>query len=208
MAAGTTVAGVDVGGLSEKEALGCSPRRRQRSTRCRSPSRRVVSRSRFPRPSSESLPTGTPPSRTPLRPEEASRPSVGTSGSWVASSGSMRHRRSAPTTRPSAYKLDQIARAVDRKGVDAKVVLKGLDVQIVEGQPGRNLDRAAATAVVVQALASLRARHTGRASAHVDRPAGCRLRSRRRRRRRRGSPCRRPCDSPTVRRAGGSHDGR
>ncbi len=53
------------------------------------------------------------------------------------------------------YKLGQVARAVDRRGVDAKVVRQGLKVQIVEGQSGQRLDRAAAALVVVQALGRL-----------------------------------------------------
>lgn len=51
------------------------------------------------------------------------------------------------------YKLDQIADDVVRGGVDAKLVRKGLDVRVVEGQVGRKLDQAAAAAVVVRSLA-------------------------------------------------------
>jgi len=50
------------------------------------------------------------------------------------------------------YKLDQIARAVARGGVDAKLIRKGLDVQIVQGQTGRKLDRVAAAAAIVGSL--------------------------------------------------------
>ena len=53
-----------------------------------------------------------------------------------------------------SYKLAQIARAVDRKSVDARVVRRGLAVSVVEGRSGRELDRTAAAAVVVRALAS------------------------------------------------------
>ncbi len=52
-----------------------------------------------------------------------------------------------------SYKLGRIAGVVDRSGVDAKLVRKGLKVEVVEGQSGQKLDRGAATAVVVQALA-------------------------------------------------------
>jgi vancomycin resistance protein YoaR len=51
------------------------------------------------------------------------------------------------------YKLDQIAKAVARGGVDAKLVRKGLGVQVVDGQVGRKLDQGAAAAVVVRSLA-------------------------------------------------------
>ena len=39
------------------------------------------------------------------------------------------------------YKLDQIAKAVSRGGVDAKLIRRGLNVQVVAGQTGRKLDR-------------------------------------------------------------------
>ena len=51
------------------------------------------------------------------------------------------------------YKLGQIARAVSRGGVDARVVLKGLNVRVVEGRSGRKLDQVAAAAVIIQSLA-------------------------------------------------------
>ncbi len=53
------------------------------------------------------------------------------------------------------YKLGQIARAVDRSSIDARLVRQGLDVRVVEGRAGRKLDRAAAAAAVVKALGSL-----------------------------------------------------
>jgi vancomycin resistance protein YoaR len=52
------------------------------------------------------------------------------------------------------YKLGQITRAVDRSGVDAMLVRRGLTVRVVEGRSGRELDRAAAAVVIVSALAS------------------------------------------------------
>ncbi len=52
------------------------------------------------------------------------------------------------------YKLGQIAHAVDRDSVDARIVRRGLDVSVVEGRSGRKLDRPAAAAAVVRALAS------------------------------------------------------
>ena len=52
------------------------------------------------------------------------------------------------------YKLDEIARVVARTSVQAKIVRKGLSVQVVEGQSGRKLDRASATAAVLEALGS------------------------------------------------------
>ena len=52
------------------------------------------------------------------------------------------------------YKLAQIAGRVDRKGVNAKVVRQGLDIRVVEGMTGRQLDRTAAAATVVAALST------------------------------------------------------
>ncbi len=52
-----------------------------------------------------------------------------------------------------AYKIGQIATAIDRKGIDAKLVRKGLSIQVAAEQPGRRLDRAAAAPIVIEALA-------------------------------------------------------
>ena len=54
-----------------------------------------------------------------------------------------------------AYKLDQIAGRVDRSGVDAKLVRRGLTVSTIPGRSGRKLDRRAATKVIVRSLAAL-----------------------------------------------------
>jgi vancomycin resistance protein YoaR len=53
------------------------------------------------------------------------------------------------------YKLGQVADLIDRPGVDAKLVRRGLTVRVVQGQSGRKLDRPAAAAAIVQALAGL-----------------------------------------------------
>jgi vancomycin resistance protein YoaR len=52
------------------------------------------------------------------------------------------------------YKLAQIASRVDRKGVNAKVVREGLNIRVVESMTGRRLDRDAAAATVVAALST------------------------------------------------------
>jgi len=52
------------------------------------------------------------------------------------------------------YKLAQIADATDREGVDAMLVRKGLSFEVVAGHSGRKLDRAAAAATVARALGS------------------------------------------------------
>ena len=53
------------------------------------------------------------------------------------------------------YKLGQIADLIDRSSVDARLVRKGLAFEVVEGRTGRKLDRPAAAATVVAALAGL-----------------------------------------------------
>jgi vancomycin resistance protein YoaR len=52
------------------------------------------------------------------------------------------------------YKLAQIADATDRKGTDATLLRKGLSFEVVPGQSGRKLDRVAAAATVAHALGS------------------------------------------------------
>ena len=53
------------------------------------------------------------------------------------------------------YKLRQVADVLDRPGIDAKLVRRGLSVHVVDGQSGRRLDRPGATAAVIAALADL-----------------------------------------------------
>ena len=55
------------------------------------------------------------------------------------------------------YKLGQVADLIDRPGVDAKLVRRGLKVHAVEGQSGRRLDRPAAAAAIVAAARRARA---------------------------------------------------
>ena len=54
------------------------------------------------------------------------------------------------------YKLQLIAKAVDRAPLDARLVRDGLDVHVVPARPGVELQRAAAEQAIVHALASLR----------------------------------------------------
>lgn len=53
------------------------------------------------------------------------------------------------------YKLEGLAQALDQRHVEAKLVRRGLQVEIVRGQPGRRLDKGAAGATIVRALARL-----------------------------------------------------
>ena len=53
------------------------------------------------------------------------------------------------------YKLEGLAEEIDQRHVEAKLVRRGLQVEIVRGQPGRRLDKDAAGATIVRALARL-----------------------------------------------------
>jgi len=155
LAAGTTVAGVDVGGLSESEAV------RALSARAAAVERHPVTFTaggqRFALSASQ------------LGVMVDWRSGAMTAAAGGGGFGPVRGFRrlqarlfgtdvSPPVSAYDAaveYKLDQITRAVDRSGVDARLVRKGLAVSVVEGRSGRKLDRAAAAVVIVQALGSL-----------------------------------------------------
>jgi vancomycin resistance protein YoaR len=53
------------------------------------------------------------------------------------------------------YKVDGIAREVDRRHVEAKLVRRGLSIEVVPGQSGLRLDQKAAQATIVRSLARL-----------------------------------------------------
>jgi vancomycin resistance protein YoaR len=53
------------------------------------------------------------------------------------------------------YKLAGLARQVDQSHVEAKLVRRGLSIELVPGQPGQQLDRKAAEGRIVRALARL-----------------------------------------------------
>jgi vancomycin resistance protein YoaR len=53
------------------------------------------------------------------------------------------------------YKLGQLAREIDQRHVEAKLVRRGLQIEVVSGQPGRRLDQEAAAGTMVRALARL-----------------------------------------------------
>jgi vancomycin resistance protein YoaR len=154
LAAGTTVAGIDVGGLPESEAA------RMLSARAAAVERKPViftaGGQRFAlTPSQLGVAADWPASV---------RAAAAQGGGFGPLRGFRRLRArlfgadlSPPFRAYDAaveYKLGQIAHAVDRSGVDARLARKGLTVIVVEGRSGRKLDRAAAATVVVQALGS------------------------------------------------------
>jgi vancomycin resistance protein YoaR len=154
LAAGTTVAGMDVGGLPESEAV------RMLSVRAAAVERKPViftaGGQRFALSASQLGVAADWPA--------AVRAAAAKGGGFGPLRGFRRLRARLfgadffpPFHAYDAavdYKLGQIARAVDRSGVDARLARKGLAVIVVEGRSGRKLDRAAAATDVVQALGS------------------------------------------------------
>lgn len=53
------------------------------------------------------------------------------------------------------FKVASLAGAIDRRHVEAELVRRGLGIEVVPGQSGRKLDRDAAAATIVRALARL-----------------------------------------------------
>ena len=53
------------------------------------------------------------------------------------------------------FKLAGLARSIDQRHVEAKLVRRGLEIEVVAGQPGRRLDKELAAPRIVRALARL-----------------------------------------------------
>ncbi|MBA3476303.1 MAG: peptidoglycan binding domain-containing protein, partial [Actinobacteria bacterium] len=53
------------------------------------------------------------------------------------------------------FKVGSLAGVIDRKHVEAELVRRGLQIEVVPGQSGRRLDREAAAATIVRSLARL-----------------------------------------------------
>ena len=155
LAAGTTVSGVDVGGLSQSEAV-------------RVLTARAAAVERVPitfTAAGESYALSASQLGVSVDWDAAVRDAAAAGGGVAPVRGYRRLQarffgidEAPPVAAYDAavdYKLDQVARDVARSGVDAKLVRKGLDVRVVEGHGGRKLDQVAAAAVVVQSLARL-----------------------------------------------------
>ena len=153
LAAGTTVAGVDVGGLPQAEAV------RVLSERAAAVEQKPITFTAGGRQFALSA------SQLGVEPDwqQAVKIAAAEGGGFGPVRGFRRLRArlfgvdvAPPVEAYDAavrYKLDQIARAIDRRGVDARLVRKGLTVRVVEGREGRELDRETATTVVVASLA-------------------------------------------------------
>ena len=156
IAAGTEIAGVDVGGLTAAEAtrlLRARAAAGQRTPVAFSAGGATTAFLRLPA----------------RRAGELGSRSAGGRFAWdglgpaardlAAVRPGVRWRQVEPTLTayPAAldYKLGQLEAAVNRSGVDAKVKRRGLRISVVEGRAGRKLDRAAAADVIVGALGGL-----------------------------------------------------
>ena len=153
LAAGTTVSGVDVGGLSQSEAV------RVLTARAAAVARAPITFTA----GGESYALSASQLGVSADWDAAVRNAAAAGGGVAPVRGYRRLRArffgidvGPPVTAYDAalnYKLDRIAKDVARGGVDAKLVRKGLDVRVVEGRGGRKLDQVAAAAVVAQSLA-------------------------------------------------------
>jgi vancomycin resistance protein YoaR len=66
------------------------------------------------------------------------------------------------------FKLAGLAEAIDQSHVEAKLVRRGLSVEVVPGQPGLRLDRKAAERRIVRSLAQLERGHPVALPVHLD----------------------------------------
>ena len=155
LAAGVTIAGVDVGGLPADEALARLEARAERVAR--EPVSFTAAGQRF----------------------EIAAAQLGVRADWAGAVESAQRdgegfgpvrgfkrlatrffgTEIAPSTTAYAgalaYKLDELAVAVDRDHVEAALELKGLEIVTVPGQRGLRLDSEAAGRTIVRSLASL-----------------------------------------------------
>ena len=154
LAAGTTIAGVDVSGMSEDQAV------RLLSARAAALKSTPVTFT------ADGHPFALTASQLGVEPDW--RGAVATAAAGGSGFGPLRGFRRlrarifgidvSPTVKSYGaavrYKVAQIADSVDRKGVNAKVVREGLAIRVVDGMTGRQLDRNAAGVTVVAALAT------------------------------------------------------
>jgi vancomycin resistance protein YoaR len=170
LAKGTTVAGLDVGGLAPNAATRELERRSQELARA--PVEFVAGGRTFRLTASQ----------LGVRPDWAGAVrTAARAGDGLAPVRAIRRLRTrffgedlAPEARayPSVlrYTVARIAAAVDRPAVDASLRRRGLSVSIAPAHAGRRLDRDAASAVIVASLASLERRGPVRLPVVRDEP--------------------------------------
>jgi vancomycin resistance protein YoaR len=152
---GTTVAGIDVGGLEPAEA------RQLLETRSAELERRPLGLLAGARS------FGVTPSQLGARPDwDAALREAARADDGIAPIRALRRgwtRLFGVDVQPSVrvypsvlrFRLDEIAGAVDRPAADARLERRGLDVAVTPARPGLRLDRAAAAAAIRAALGTL-----------------------------------------------------
>jgi len=155
VAEGITIAGVDVGGLTETEARALLERRA--APAARAPIVFTVGEQRF---AIRAATIGVEPDwsaalATALREGSGFAPVRGYKRLQSRFLGTDIVPPARVYTAALEYKLGKIAEAVDRRHVEAKLVRRGLAVAVVPGQVGRTLERKAAADTIVRALAGL-----------------------------------------------------
>ena len=207
IADGVAIAGVDVGGLTPKEARALLE---QRFDRGRSRAGRVHGRRRELSDQGDNarrrgrLGVGDS-SRPPARARASAR-SAASAGCRRASSAPRSCRRSRPTRPPSTTSSRVWPGAIDQSHVEAKLVRRGLSIEVVPGQAGLQLDRKAAEAGSSARSPGSSAAAPLRCPSRIDRsrsaPPSSLLPLARL-----GSPSRRPSGSSTRARAGSCRAG-
>ena len=153
LAAGVEVAGVEVGGLTEREARRLLEQRAEAVKRV--PIVFTVGERQFPiKATSLGVEADwTTALRTAAREGEGFGPVRGFRRLQTRFFGTDISPPLQAYTAALDYKLGQIAEEIDREHVEAKLVRRGLSIVAVPGQNGLRLDREAAADVVVRALA-------------------------------------------------------
>lgn len=155
IADGVAIAGVDVGGLTHAEARALLERRFDRVARV--PVVFTAGRERFP---IKATTLGVEPDwaaaiESAARAGEGFGPVRGFRRLQTRFFGSEISPPVQAYEAALAFKLEGLARSLDRRPVAAKLVRRGLQVEVVEGQAGRRLDREVAAPRIVRALARL-----------------------------------------------------
>jgi vancomycin resistance protein YoaR len=155
IADGVAVAGVDVGGLTRGEALALLERRFERVARV--PVVFTAAGEQYPiRANSLSV---EPDWRAALEAATREGEGFGPVRGFKRLQTRFFGAEIAPPVRvydaALDYKLAQLAREIDQRHVEAKLVRRGLQVEVVAGQPGRRLNADAAAPRIVRALARL-----------------------------------------------------
>ncbi len=155
LAAGTSIAGVDVGGLTANAAIKVLSDRAAEVERV--PITFTVAGKRFAVSASQLGVEADWRAAVTAAEDDGSGfgPVRGYKRLWIRLSGADIAPHVTAYDGATAYKLEQIAQRVDVKSVDARLVRKGLSFSVIDGRSGRKLDRIEARSTIEQSLAGL-----------------------------------------------------